>query len=169
MVFCVFKKKKYFECCFGNLSLYQNRNSSFRKPFHCTFIALIIIIQLCYCLICNLFQIITDFETFGTGNWSFGYTIYNKIWKRVLVFYVQFADFAFCTGFSFYLTICISILFYRCSEILSGYKNFLRICLQKRTSKNIKDSLLEFFYIVKLLRKLNKTFHTCLCLLLFSI
>lgn len=107
-------------------------------------------------LTCIYNQIIMNFRMFDLVMWTFEYQIEYGIWLRVLIFCTQFSTFILNFSFPFYLMFCICVLFYRCSEALSGYNRFLRIQLHK-TTKGDTRNFAEFFEIVMFLQKLNKT------------
>lgn len=115
------------------------------KKIHCTMISLIIIIPALYFFMFIFNQIMTDFDTYDTKIFTFGFKIQNKILKRFLSFYLHIADIFFVSGFIFYLTMCMCVLFHRCSEILSKYKKLIRIHLQKEITNDSKDFFFKVF------------------------
>lgn len=141
------------------MEIYRYRKGYFssNKTIHCTIITLTIIQPALDIFLYVITHFTMDFET-GLDFWAFGYKINNKLFFRLLLFYAKFADFAFCAGFIFYLTICICLLFRRCSDILSEYKKFFVFLLQKDRAKTDSSYLSDYFCVVKLLLKLSKTF-----------
>lgn len=137
---------------------FRKHDNVSNKTMHCIIVYLTIIMPTLYSVSFIFNQIMTDFDTFDLELHTFGFKVQNKIFKRFLSFYLHIADFFFCSGFIFYLTICICVLFHRCSEILSNYKKFLQICLQKGIANYNKDYFSEYFYIVKFLRKMSGSF-----------
>ena len=98
----------------------------------------------------------------------FGLKIKSNTWKSLFMFFLSFAHSLLFYGFPFYLTICIGTLFHRCSEMLSDYKIFLRT--QLYASNVSVRNLVEFFYIVNLLRKLNNAFtHLLFFIILYHL
>lgn len=127
-----------------------------KKAMDYIIIIIVVVVLVIPFLMC-IINIEHNFENFDVEFLTFGFEIQNKIWKNVFIFSVTFADFGLSTGFPLYLTICISVLFYRSSEVLCGYGTFLRnnLCIiAKETAANYAD----FFQMVNLLRKLNNAF-----------
>lgn len=156
MWYIAFSKRK--DISYIVLHVYQKRKCyrDSKKTVEYIIISLPIFIIAIPCVSC-IFNLTKNFENFEVAYLTFGYEIQSKTWKRVFILYVEFADFGLCSAFPFYLTTSICILYYRCSEILSGYKTLLRIQLYT-VSKGTVNNYVEFFHIVNLLRKLNKTF-----------
>lgn len=96
---------------------FKKHYSASKRTFYYTLIALIIIIPTLEFIICIHYQIVGNFEKLDFHFWTFGFDIHDKTWKRILLFYLQFADFAFCFIFIFFLTFCVCILFHRCNVI----------------------------------------------------
>lgn len=105
-------------------------------------------------LMCIICQIIVDIEMETLKFWTFAFEVHSIIWKRVILLNGQILYSIFCIGFPFYLSFCLSVLFYRCAEMLSNYNIVLQIHLLTETNKNIEIFKI-FFDIVKLLNKLN--------------
>lgn len=150
-----YSRKKSISYVVSEVYHFKKHYSASNKTIHCITISLTIIIPTLHCVVCILNQTMMNFETFDLELWTFGIEIHNTIWKRILIFYIDFADFAFGSVFIFHLTIC---LFYKCSEMLTEYKEILQNHLQKGTTTDNNDYFLKFFYIVKFLRKLSETF-----------
>lgn len=115
---------------------------------------LIIIILLSPFILCIFNQIMMDLETQTMIYWTYGYQIRSKILRRIILFNGNFVYLVFCVGFPIYLTFCLNILFYRCSEMLLNYNAQLKIELRTRVNVNI-ESLKTFFDMTKLMKKLD--------------
>lgn len=145
------------------LEKYYNTST---KTLDIVLISLAFITLMMPCVSC-IVTLTRNFENYDVACFTFGHKMQNKIWKKVFVSTIRFVYFGLFDGFPYYLIICIGVLFYRCSEILSGYKIFLRIQFQK-LSKVTDDNFTEFFRIVNILCKLNKAFtHLSFFIILF--
>ena len=96
-------------------------------------------------------QITSNFTIFELVLLTFGYEKWNKILKRVILFCIQSM---LTLSFPFYLMFCMCVLFYRFSEVLSGYRRFFRIRLLATTKKDICNYA-DFFDLVNLARNLS--------------
>lgn len=129
----------------------------------------VVIVALVITFVSCVLNIISNFEIVNNGFSDIGIKTEKKILMNILIISIQVAVFEVFPGFLFLLTICLSILFYRCSELLFGYKTFIRIQLHT-ISKGTIENYIEFFHIIDLLRKLNKalsslSFFIILCYL----
>lgn len=132
-------------------------------------IFLIIIGLVLPCLECIYNQITLDIDMFHFIYLTLGYKLQPGIWQKLSIFCVQFAEFLLKFSFTTYLAFCICVLFYRCAEILTAYNTFLRIQLYT-ANKWDTCNYAEFFYLVNLLRKLDKTFtHLAFYIILHSL
>lgn len=166
MWYIAFYKRK--DISYIVLHVYQKRKRyrDSKKTVDCIVISLMIFIIVIPFVSC-IFNNTENFENLDVTPLTLGFQVQNKIWKRIFVLYAEFADFGLCSAFPFYLTVSICILYYRCSEILSGYKAIL--CIQLCTvSKETLGNYIEFFCIVNLIRKLNETFtHVSFFIILY--
>ena len=99
-------------------------------------------------------QTTSDFTIFELILLTFGYEKKNEIWTRVVVFCMQLSESVLTLSFPFYLMFCMCVLFYRFSEVLSGYKRFLRIQLLA-TIRGDSCNFANFFDLVNLARNLS--------------
>ena len=157
MWFLSYSNKK--DISYVTLQIYKQRQhyKNPNKTVAYMVIAFIISMLLLFGASCIL-KLTLDFENFDVSQFTYGFEIQNDIWKRVFILYFEFANFAFFTAFPLYLTLFICVLFYRCSEVLKGYNINLRTQLRRNVTE-ILPKCIMFFYMVKLLRKLTKSFR----------
>lgn len=108
------------------------------------------------CLKCIFNQISMNFKIFKMLFMTLGRKLQYGLSIRISIFFIQFSTFVIKFSFPFHLELCICILFYRCSEILSNYNISLRIQLHA-ANKWVSCNYAEFFDLVKFLWKLNTT------------
>ena len=98
--------------------------------------------------------------------WTFGYKVHNKIAVVMFTFYFTFMYY-FCNTIVILVTLSLSIIFYRCREILIEYNNLLNIYLrQKRIRENIAF-LKKFFNLIKILQNLDQALSFISFILIF--
>lgn len=115
---------------------------------------LLIIVLLSPLIMCIFSQIILDLETKSIIYYAFQYEIRSKILRRIILFNGNFVYLVFCVGFPIYLTFCLNILFYRCSDMLFNYNAELQTELRSKANVNI-EILKTFFNMTKLMKKLD--------------
>lgn len=137
-----------------------------QQTFFIIFFIIITLIIPCISYLCNFAR---NFGNFNITCMTFGVEIQNKVWKNIIITIVKFVHFGIYSGFPFYFIICIGVLFYRCSEVLSEYKAFLRIKLHT-LSNGIVGNMVDIFNIVIILNRLNKIFrHVSFFIILYSL
>lgn len=134
---------------------YQKRYYALKKRSSCIISLMIIIILSSPFLACIFTQIIVDFETENMIFWTLHFEIHNMIWKRIVLFNAHFAYFFSCVCFPFYLTFSLSVLLYRCSEVLNNYNAALQFQLQTKANENI-EILENFFGIIMFVQNINE-------------
>lgn len=166
--FAYFRKKEISNVV---LQIYHQRGlkNVSNETKYCIIISITVILFVVPCFICILGQIMLDYKTAELTYWACGYELSSEVWSRVFIFCGQFAYVGFGSGFPIYLMLCISLLFYRCSEVLHSYNTLLKIELHTRARDRMK-CLADFFHIVKLLQKLNKAFkHLTFFIILYNL
>lgn len=153
---CAYSRKKTISNVMLEVYCFHKGDTVSNKKNLCIITFLLVIIPTLYCVVLIFNQIMMDFEAIELS--ILGFKVQNKIWKRILEFYLIFSDLFFFSGFILYFTMCMCVLFRRCSEILTKCKKFLRIYLQKEIKNDHKDIFSKYFYIVKILRKINESF-----------
>ena len=86
--------------------------------------------------------------------WTFGFEVNCVIWNRIILINGNGAFSSFCICLPFYITFCISVQLYKCSEIFLKYNRVLQAEL-RNSSKNL-IFLKEFFDVTELVRNLNQ-------------
>lgn len=128
-----------------------------------------IIILLSPYVMCIIYQITVNIEMENMHFWTFEFEVQSITWKRAILLNGNSLYFVYCVCFPFYLSFCLSILFYRCSEMLSNYNTVLQIHLLKKANENTKF-LKTFFDIVKLLKNLNQAVtNLSFCIIFYGI
>lgn len=166
--FAYFRKKEISNVV---LQIYHHRGlkNISNATQYCIIISITFILFVVPCFICIVGQITLDYEKVELTYWACGYELPNKAWNRAIIFCGQFAYVGFASGFPIYLMLCISLLFYRCSEVLQNYNTLIKIVLHTRVLDRIK-CLADFFLLVKLLQKLNKAFkHLTFFIILYNL
>lgn len=155
MWYFAYSRRKHISNALFQAYYYQKRYYALKKRSSCIIPLMIIIILSSPSVACILTQIMVDFETEKMIFWTLGFEIHNVIWKRIVLFNANFAYFFTCVCFPFYLTFSLSVLLYRCSEVLHNYNTALQIQLQTKANKNI-EILEKFFHIVMFVQKINE-------------
>lgn len=134
---------------------YQKKYNLFKCTRYSYVTPLTIIILISPIITSFLIEIMMDFETVEITYWTLEFQVNNVIWKRIIVFNGHFFMLILCFCFPFYLTFSLSVIIYRCSQVLSGYNTLIQIQLQTKAN-DITEVLKAFFGIMKLVEKLNQ-------------
>lgn len=127
---------------------------------------LTIIILLGPFIMCIFNQMMLDLETDTMIYWTFQYQIRSKIFRRIIIFNGNLIYLIYCIAFPIYLTFCLNILFYRCSEMLFNYNAELQIELRLKANVNL-EILKTFFEMTKLMKKLDQAVMNLSFLIVF--
>lgn len=155
--FAYSKRKAISDVLFQIYNYKKQYKSSKRKRSYIT--PLLIFILLFPYITCVVIQLMVNFETEKLTFWTFQFEVRNKILKRIILLVGNISFFSLTTGFPFYLTFALNVLFYRCSEVLSIYNVVLQVQLRTTTIGNI-ELFKVFFDMIKMVKKLNEAVKT---------
>ena len=127
---------------------------------------LITIILITPYIICIFVYTLTNQNMKRIDNWTFGFSVRSIVWRRIILFTGNITVLCFTSCFVFYLTISVSVLFHRYSEVLSNYNILLKTGLNRRVNHNLK--FLEIFFdIAKIAQKLSEHLKNVSFIILF--
>lgn len=158
MWYFAYSKRKSISNVISEVYRRSKRYNNSKAPLKHVLVLLTLTILICPFFLCLVIGIIENLETVDVSGWLLGYNIQDKIWKRIILLSAFLAIFIFDSGFSYFLTISICVIFYRCSKLISSYNRSLQNELRTKFIINIAH-FSEFFQFVKILRDLNKTFQ----------